>query len=425
MDTHMHHRASSSTHDVLTCLPRCFGTVGDAPGRHWGDSGLGVWRFVACVLLLSACDVALDSNAKHEERVRFSGRVVGTDGQGIPDAIVQILWCRWPPGEFPVSIGIGSLTPRRQELHQFAVTATDAGGAFAMLLPAWFVETKPVAFLLASQKNHGNEIEDFRNLASSASTVIVLADEERIEGSITDEFGLPVAGARVGMLVGGVESHWTFSDELGRFSIGRIVQKKSRVCCVYASRSPSDIGVVAKVPDSGVPLRLILPRGSTKMVHVRDAANLPFRNERVIVTAASRAPLKGPFRFNAISTDANGLLVIDGLHEEDIHFSGTSSGLLDPSSVSVVVMKDLRQIPLEVIDDNTGIGLSNIIIADSPYSSRCVFLGSDCWRSGNDVTFKIGRHDLSFMTEGYEPWSGVVSIDRDTQNLKIRLNKKK
>ena len=349
------------------------------------------------------------------------------DGQGISDVTVQVLWARRPRGDFPVRHSLGTYSPRRRERHEFARTTTDATGAFAILLPAWFVQMKPKADLLTSKENYGIDKDDpFIFKESSDPKVIVLAKEERIEGSIIDEFGNPVAGARVGMVVNWLELDRTYSDELGRFSIGRRAQEGPGNCFVYASRSPSDMGLWARWPESGIPLRMTLPRGSTKTLHLRDAANRPLRNASVTVTAASTASPSRPFRMTAMQTDDDGIAVVEGITEEPLRILlGGDGAKVDPGPESVVVIKTARQIPLEVVDDTTGIGLSDIVISDPLISGECVFLGSDSWRSGNYVTFQIGRHELSFMTVGYEPWSGVVSIDRDTQELKVRLKKKK
>ncbi len=383
----------------------------------------------ACVLLLgalpSACDVLQHTHETMGGQVSISGRVVGPDGQGLSDVTVRVLWSRNPSGDSILSPpGFLSLYPRRQERHEFAKGSTDAVGAFAVMLPDWFVKMEPEAMLLASKNTYRAVNVDIRDMLDSVPKVIVLAGEERIEGSITDEFGHPVAGARIGFLGGGVlEFAWTYSDELGQFNLGRSAQTNTSFVC--ASRSPNDMCVWAKWPAKGTPLRMILPRGSTKTVHVRDAANQPLRNQKVVVNAFGRAGFSSSSRWCEMLTDGDGVLAVGGIHDEEISIVSGGRVALDPGTESLVVMKGLRQIPLEVVDDDTGIGLSDIVVLESNHTTGGVYLGSDYWRSGNDMTFSVGRHDLSFTTVGYEPWSGVVSIDRDTQSLKIRLKRKK
>ncbi len=410
----------------------------------------GIWRIGAGVLLLSACHAIQHSEAASDAKNSVTGRVVNADGQGIARVAVQVLWDRGPFGS-RFMLGGFSMKPRRQQWHGFASGTTDAAGVFAISLPDWFVGMKPEFILLASKEGHGTSYVRVQGALSCVDHVIVLAGETRITGFITDELGSPVAGARVGLVEQFLEVAWTYSDEQGRFDIGRTVQHGKPVSgrdahsqamtetddgvgwgdrgppwALYASRTPRDMGTWATRPDARHPVRMILPRGSTKIVHVRDAADRPLRNEQVAVLGGSPGHPERLIRWTDMLTDDNGVVVIEGvIKEESISlFCLESHGKLGPGPESGVMMDGVRQIPLSVVDLESGVGLSNIVIVQPDYLEGCVFLGSDRWRSGSHVTFSIGKHRLAFMTDGYEPWSRVVSIDRDTQDLKIRLKKK-
>ena len=423
----------------------------------------GVLGFGVCVLLLSACCTSQHSDAMVKEPCRVSGRVVGADGKGLPDVLVQVLWSR-----IPTSTGYGlnglSMFPRRLERHEFARGTTDAAGTFTISLPAWFARLGNVASLVASKHNHGTAIMHVASVMTSATKLIVLPGEERVTGKITDEFGIPVAGARVVIGRADIVIDYTYSDEHGCFSIGKTVEHSeqtvagndspqgnasalasspeasasvdepgTRACRlmatkvpwrIYVSRSPSDLGIWAASPERGVPLRIVLPRGYSQTIRILDAANRPLRNERVFITGQYD---KRP-RLAQMLTDGDGVVVVDGITEELIAISCGASSVkpkVAPNVEHLAIVDSVRQIPLEVVDADTGVSLSDIVIYPPRYPMGCAFLGRDCWRSGNSVSFSLGQHDLCFMTDGYEPWQGRVSIERDTQSLTIRLKKLK
>lgn len=463
MEAHMHH------HPLTTIRPRLIAFLDirrAAVMRTHAMGGAplsGVLGFGMCVLLLSACCTSQHSDAMVKEPCRVSGRVVDADGRALPSALVQVLWSRTPTGA-PYMLNGLSMFPKRLERHEFARGTTDASGAFTLSLPAWFASLEKVALLVVSKQNHGVAIMYLASVMTSAPKLIVLPGEERVTGKITDEFGIPVAGARVALRRGDIVIDYTYSDEHGCFSIGKMIEHSEQTVAdngspqgnasalasspeasasveeprtwacrieavklpwlIYVSRSPNDLGEWAVWPESGIPLRITLPRGYSQTIRILDAANRPLRNEQVWVTGIYDKRL----RLAAMLTDGDGVIVVDGITEKLIAITCGDSGSRPkgpPDFEYLVIMDRVRQIPLEVVDVDTGVSLSDIVICPPEYPMGCAFLGSDCWRSGNNVTFQIGQHDLCFMTDGYEPWHGRVSIERDTQSLTIRLKKLK
>ncbi len=407
----------------------------------------------ACVLLAcSAFVAAQQSDPNGAGQCRASGLVVGVDGQGLSGALIQVLWSRNPAFDTNImNVGV-SMIPRTYERQEIARSRTDADGAFQLSLPAWFKTMRPSkSVLLVSKNGYGTTSVAARCLFGQQSPVIVLGAAEEISGSIIDEHCAPVKGARVSVLCSHVELANACTDGRGSFRIGGLKLDRDDTvlnvggtprglgdecgllggidprdvyggCCtrasIFVSRSSNDLGTWVIPIERVTPLRITLPRGYSKAVRIVDAANKPLRSSSVVLFAKNAL-------WNETFTDANGDVVVEGITEEPISISCMDPICkVGPGLKTVVVCEEIRQFPLDIVDADTGAELFDVIIYSRGDLATGAFLGKDWWRSGDKVTFKTGHHHLSFMTEGYEPWSGTVSVDYGTQDLKIRLKKK-
>ncbi len=402
------------------------------------------WSLGACALLLCACSTMQQGSTCPEGYILLSGRAVDESGAGLSGVLIRILWSGGPDSPTFILNGLG-LHPRRQERHALASTITDHLGHYAVPVPAWFRDMKPAdSVLLASKNGYGSVDVSAYCLFGDTPSTIVLADEEWVTGEVCDEHGAPVVGARIGVLNDDVEVAHVYSDETGGFRFGGVTRRArdqtlwcgnmpkvrtqqetmhigSGATAVVASRSPTDLGTTARLPDRGVPLRMTLPRGSSKTIQVLDAAGIPLRNEPVAITLQGESKT----RWTELLTDDDGIVVIDGFAMDPAFLSCMGTRIeIDSGVKSVVGVSTVRQFALEVVDDESGLGLSDVIIFPSVHTAACVFLDKESWRSGNNVSFVIGRYALTFMVPGHVSWTGLVIVDKHTQALKIRLKKK-
>lgn len=379
--------------------------------------GVLPWFMGACALVLGACQEGKPADWGVVDQSLIAGRVVGADGLGLPDAEVQVLWKRGPIKTLYI-LTAPSLYPMRHEQHVFASARSDSAGAFELVLPEWFTKCQPTAWLVVSKEGYSSTDSLFEYSSSPRECVLTRASEGNHTGRLIDEFGAPVAGALVTLVHPFLAVAQTYSDEHGAFSFGSIGNDSDM--SIFACRSPSDLGVWSNRL-SGAPVVLCMPQGSPRRTSVLDAAGHPLRNEYVTVIETHQ----GRIRWTEMLTDSEGVVMIDGATEKPIQISCADSSVrVDERDEHAVVLPTIRQFPLEVLDEDTGVGLSDVVIFPPKDTCACAFLGKDTWRSGNNVTFKIGLHDLSFTVDGYEPWRGMVSVDRDTQRLVIRLKKR-
>lgn len=464
METHI--SRSSSTHRHMSQAVRRSGPFGNEDLRRRRAANAFVCCLRACILLLGACEALQRQDSTAEQPCVVSGRVIGANGQGISDALVQVVWDRGPHGSTFMCSGEYRLYPKRQDLHSVASATTNDAGEFSFSLPTWFASMDYEAFLLASKPGCGAAFRHLEGSNNNAQRTIRLAGESMITGNVVDESGRPEVGARVGLVEHGLEVASTLTDERGNFSIGRTVQGKapteastpappavgvsgevpasipahgedSTEACrmswgekgppwaLFVSRSQHDLGKWVGRPTSSVAVSLVLPRGFSRTVHVRDAAGQPLRDEVVCIMASSSVRNSGEVRWTEMRTDNDGVIVIEGLDEDRVSV-GCAGDVerVGPGPAPVVVLEGVRQLPLQVVDADTGIGLSDVVIFHKDFIRGCVLLGKDRWQSGDLVTFEVGKKRLFFMANGYESRSKIFSADSTSGGVTVRMKKR-
>lgn len=357
----------------------------------------------------------------HHDPLAITGRVTDVTGKPLRDVVVQLMWSRHPVGTAFMVNGL-STYPRRQYRHEVARDVTQEDGSFRIQVPWYLSAVEPRCLLLLSKSGFGSRCMEAFPSPESRPATTVLEREDRVSGKIIDECDKPLRGVRVSVIYSGIEAAHGFSGDDGFFEVRGIRRSESKA--IYAARSSCDLGAFHSLQsghaDSAMTIRV--PHGYSKTVRVRDLRGRPLSNAQVGIT--DQGDSAGGVRWTELLTDEDGCVSVTGLRSESVFVScGNSIVRLGGDPECVAEVGSVCCVPLRVIDDRTGIGLTDALVYSAEYPGNCFFFGSDSWSSGNRVTFIVGRWTLCFLAEGYEPWYGRVVVDKATRAIEVRLKR--
>jgi hypothetical protein len=249
---------------------------------------------------------------------------------------------------------------------------------------------------------------------STAATVKPRPTE--LEGSVKGPGGKPVEGARlfcrqaVGMSAGGPPPLTAKTDAEGRF---RLELPLAAPAAIRVEARGLAAKTLERVRPGGAPLAIVLDKGRSIDVTVRDEAGQPAGGAYVEVSPGWDVPAWDPTagRITAV-TDVRGRARLDGIGEglQDVSasFAGahaTRSGVRPGTGVSLVLRAG-ASIAGTVMDEH-GRGVKNAIVRQS--------LEPDFWSGRSVVTDARGRFEIVGVEPGahtlvaYEPeWAPAV-----------------
>lgn len=381
---------------------------------------------IKCLILTVVLVIPLGCAGRTQEMLAdvseedLVGKVVNAEGQPVLDASVRLICGHRSPGVGFMAYGLAPY-PRLLPHYEMCKVATDRDGQYRIALPWFIARFDPFYSLVFSKAGYGTRrIEPFRYNRDAHSRVI-LAMEDRIAGTVVDEHGAPLSGVAVSPINLRIEMVGAFTRGDGTFEIVGVDRMESKA--LYARRSIHDIGVfymLDTVP-TWSDLRVILPIGKSKLIHLLDACNNPLPNTCVNIISYDRIPTKR-IRWTEGLTNSNGSLPVTGITTEPLEALCEGKAVkvgLEPECF--VQVPHVRSVPLIVLDSETGIGLSNIVVDSKNGPGGYYYLSKDAWRSGDKVTFVIGQWNLTIAAENYKPWCGTVNIDTQTSDIEIRL----